>query len=137
MGGCMNFRPHMLPKVRSEVLMDAIGGKLNGRPSTGPMPCTPRISGLVAGHRCASSETVVGAHLGNLGKGMSTKVSDLNVVAACLHCHNLIDGVDSRWWWLMENPCFTTMQRLLTAQHETQAMLLDLGIISVLGAEII
>lgn len=132
-----DYRPHLLPKIRSEVLMDAIGGKLPGGVRTQPMPCTVRISGMVPGHRCASRETVVGAHTGNLGKGMSTKVSDIAVVAACMHCHNLIDMTDSRWWWLMDHRCFETMNRIITAQHETLAMLVDLEIITVKGALII
>jgi len=133
----MNYRPHMLVKVRSDPLMNAIGGKVAGKPIEQPMPCTIRISGLIPGHRCASRETVVGCHLGELGKGMSTKVSDIQVAAGCMNCHMLVDGVDPRWFWLLENHPVTTLKRILTATHETQAMLVELGIISVKGQTLI
>ena len=96
-----------------------------------------RIAGLVPGHRCASRETVVGAHTGNLGKGMSTKVSDIAVVAACMNCHALLDMADSRWFWLMDHRCFETMKRIITARDETLAMLVDQEIITVKGATIL
>lgn len=123
----MSYRPHMLVKVRSEALMDAIGG----------MPCTARIAGLVPGHRCAPANTVVGAHVGRLGKGVATKVSDLNVIAACLHCHQLIDGVDARIWALLKDQPATTLKRLIDAQHETWALLVQAEIITVKGATLI
>ncbi|WP_306150670.1 nuclease domain-containing protein [Roseovarius sp. MMSF_3281] len=133
----MNYRPHLLPKVRSEALTNAIGGKIAGQHFSAPMPCTVRISGLVPGHRCADQSTVVAAHTGNLGKGVSTKVSDIACVAACMACHDLIDGRDSRWWWLMDNRCFETMNRIITAQHETLAMLIEHEIVVVKGGELI
>lgn len=129
----MNYRPHLLTKVRSQDLLDMIGTGWSGR----PFPCTARIAGLVAGHRCSHQDTVVPAHVGNLGKGMSTKVSDLNVIAACAHCHDLIDQRDSRWWWLMDHRCFETMKRLITAQHETLALLVQSDVITIKGATII
>lgn len=121
------YAPHLLPKIRSEALMGAIRG----------MPCTLRISGLVAGHRCAGRDTTVGCHIGNLGKGTSTKVSDLNVVAGCLHCHDLIDRRDGRWAALMRDHGQTVLMRVITAINETQAMLVRDGIITIQKAEII
>lgn len=135
-----DYRPHMLPKVRSRVLMDAVGGKIAGQPQDLPMPCTLRISGLVPGHKCASRETSVFCHLGNLGKGTSTKVSDLNGAAGCDHCHALVDGRDNRWWSvIVADPKLhiIALQRCLTAVFETQAMLVQREIISVRGMKLI
>jgi len=128
----------MLPKVRSEDLMNAIGGKVKGQYQTLPMPCTFRIAGLV-GLQCAHQETVVGCHSGNLGKGMSTKVSDLTAVAGCMVCHGLWDRVLTGWKELHHIPelKWVMFQRALSATHETQAMLTDLKIIKIRGGKLI
>ncbi|WP_138069727.1 DUF1364 domain-containing protein [Sulfitobacter sp. EhC04] len=132
------YRPHMLPKVRSEDLMNAIGGTFSGRHVSLPMPCTMRIAGLV-GLRCADRRTVVGCHSGNLGKGMSTKVSDLSAIAGCMTCHALWDRVQTGWRTLHTDPDLRAQmfQRILAATHETQAMLVQDGIITVKGASLI
>jgi len=134
----MSYRPHLLPKVRSEPLMDAIGGKFGGVKSRECYPCTLRIAGLV-GQRCADRDTVVGAHTGNLGKGQSTKVSDLSVAGACMVCHGLYDRVLTGWINLNDDPVLKVEMiiRVLAGLHETQAMLFDDGIISVKGSVII
>jgi hypothetical protein len=132
-----HYSPHLLPKVRSDVLMQAIGGNLPKKLSGPHYPCTLRIAGLIPGHRCASPDTVVGCHLGNLGKGMSTKVSDLNVGAGCKACHDLIDMVDKRWFKLMEDHGVTVLNRIISSIQETQAMLIRDGIIKVKGGTII
>jgi hypothetical protein len=132
------YRPHMLPKVRSEALMNAIGGKFAGHHMRAPMFCTMRIAGLV-GLQCADRSTVVGCHSGSLGKGMSTKVSDLSAVAGCMVCHGLWDRVLTGWKSLHLDPELKALmyQRVLTATHETQAMLVATSIIKVKGATII
>lgn len=119
--------PHMLPKVRSEAL----------RASCQNMPCTLRIAGF-AGKPCAPQETVVGAHLPIFGKGTSTKVSDLHIVAACSTCHDLLD--------FERNPEGMTIaqrypqafyRQLFLAQAETQARWLANGLLVVPDGEII
>lgn len=134
----MSYRPHMLPKVRSDDLMNAIGGKFGGKYLRRPMPCTMRIAGLV-GLRCADQDTCVGCHSGSLGKGMSTKVSDLTAVSGCMVCHALWDRVQTGWKPLHSDPALRAVmyQRVLAATHETQAMLVHDGIITVKGAVII
>lgn len=123
----MTLNPHMLPKVRSRDLLDAIRG----------MPCEARVSSLFPGHKCASFATVIPAHVGNIGKGMSTKVSDLHVCAACFNCHNLIDRVDARWEWIADNCPTAFMERVMLGTFATQSRLVLLGIIEVRGAELI
>ena len=82
------FRPHMLPKIRSKRIMAA---PALIRQKTGVMmPCTLRIASFL-GERCADDDTCVMAHLPAPGKGTSTKVTDLAAVCACLRCHQLLD----------------------------------------------
>lgn len=126
----MSYRPQLLPKVRAKAIRDAIGGKPHGP----PMPCTARISSIVPGHQCSAQATVVPAHIGRLGKGTSTKVSDLNLIAACHSCHDLIDGRDNRLFWLLEHHPTVLLKRLLDAQHETLAMLVAAEVITIKGA---
>ena len=123
----MSYAPHLLPKVRSERLMESIRG----------MPCTLRISSFVPGHKCASRETVVGCHLPTIGKGTRTKVTDLAVVAACFHCHNLLDRVDLRIDYIEMKFPAALAGRMLDALVETHAMLVSAGIITVADSEII
>jgi len=123
----------MALKVRSKALMDAHRH----------YPCTIRIAGLIPGFRCASSETVVGVHPerlgtgGVIGKGTSTKASDLYAMAGCFHCHNLISGVDPRIEWIMKNHQLILLQRMNSALHETLALHIDLGVVIVPDAELI
>lgn len=121
------YRPHLLPGIVSEKMRKACEG----------LPCTARISSFIPGFSCASQETVVGAHIGNLTKGMGNKTCDLGgLCAACLHCHNLIDRVDARWSFLMEKYPAAVASRLLLAQQETQIMLFLRGVINIPGAEV-
>jgi len=117
--------PALLPKVRSKAVLGAVRG----------MPCTLRIATFVPGHRCADPATVVPCHVGNLGKGMSTKVSDLSVAAGCMACHDLLDGRDSRRAWLIENYPAAVQHRALMGVLETQAMLLMRGALIIPDAE--
>lgn len=134
----MSYRPHLLTKVRSEVLMQSIGGKGVDLNIDGPMHCTLRLAGLV-GLRCADRSTVVGCHQGNLGKGTSTKTSDLSVVAGCLVCHMLQERLLTGWKLLHLDPEMRALmyERILAATHETHSVLAGQGIIRVKGATLI
>lgn len=117
----IDHRPHMLPKLRSEKIMQAMAG----------YPCTLRIASFIPGHTCADQSTVVGCHLPVVGKGMKTKVTDLAVAAGCFHCHLLNEGVDKRVQYIIDRyPTGLTM-RYLNALVETHALLLRDGIILV------
>lgn len=107
------YRPHMMPKVRSETILKAVRG----------YPCTARISSIIPGHRCAAQSTVVACHAEGVGKGVATKVSDAAIFAGCLHCHDLYDMRDKRWHWLMEHHPQVTYKRILAAVIETQTLL--------------
>lgn len=108
--------PHLLPKVRSEQYLHEVADL---------RVCTARVSSFVPGHRCSAPDTCVPAHLGNLGKGMSTKVTDLAVACTCLHCHDLIDRRDSRWDYIAEKYPAAVMHRCLMALIETQSLLVQ------------
>lgn len=114
---------HMLPKVRSDDLLAAARG----------MPCAARVSSLYPGHKCADASTVIMAHVGSLGKGMSTKVSDLHVCAACATCHDLIDRRDNRWKWIADHCAAAFIERVMLGVFETQSRLVALDIITVKG----
>lgn len=123
----MNYRPTLLPKIRAVALTAGVRG----------LPCCARVSTLLAGHRCAAQATVVGAHVGSLGKGVATKVSDHALVAACFHCHEIIDGRDKRLWTILENEPGAYWQRLLHGLIETQAHMIAAGVIQIEGAELL
>ncbi len=123
----MITNPHLLPKVRSPQILSAVQG----------MPCEMRIASFIPGHRCAHASTVVAAHVGSVGKGMSTKVSDHAICAACLHCHDLYDRRDSRWEYLADTHPTAVMQRVLLGTIATQARLFQLGHIIVPKGELV
>lgn len=120
----MMLNPHMLPKMRSQPLLDAIRG----------MPCALRVASFIPGHQCAHISTVVPCHVAIDGRGVATKGSDLFVAAGCIHCHDLIDRRDSRWTYLMDHYPAAVMSRVLAGMQETQARLVAAGIITVKGA---
>lgn len=122
-----DYRPHLLPKVRSSGIMGAMRH----------YPCTLRIASFIPGHSCAPQSTVVGAHLPVVGKGVSTKVTDLAVVAACAHCHDLLDGRDERVNWIASQYPAALHLRYLNALVETQAMLLSDLVIEVPDGDMI
>lgn len=124
----MITNPHLLPKVRSAAIMQAANGQ----------PCSLRIASFIPGRKCAPQSTVVGCHLPTIGKGMSTKVTDLAVVFGCQACHDLLDGRDRAGaQYLMDNYPTAVATRITDALVETQARLLALGIIVVPDGEII
>ncbi len=122
----MTYSPALLPKFRSPELLQAVRG----------MPCTLRVASFIPGHRCASPETVVPCHVGRMGKGLGTKVSDLFVAAGCLHCHDLVDMRDSRWKYLADHHGAQVEQRILAGLMETQTMLVMRGVIVLPGVTI-
>lgn len=114
-----------LPKIRSRALRQAIAG----------MPCALRLATFI-GQPCAPQSTVVGAHLPVVGgKGMGTKVSDLEIVAACVTCHDLLDGRDHRGLAIREREPVAFHLQLIRAGAETRARLVEAGVIRVEGAE--
>lgn len=119
--------PHNLPKVRSKKLLAACAF----------MPCTPRISSFIPGHKCSPQNTVIPAHLPVFGKGVNTKVTDMAVCAACFNCHDLMDGRDPRWSYLMENYPAAVMSRLLNALVETHARAIGMKLIRIDGAKML
>ncbi len=124
----MITNPALLPKIRSRTLLDAIEG----------MPCSLRIASFYPGHRCAPPETVVGCHLPVIGKGMSSKVSDLYVAAGCQHCHDILDGRDHvKAAYIREHYPTALMDRLLQGLAETQARWVGMGLLEAKGQEII
>jgi hypothetical protein len=99
-------------------------------------PCAARVSSLFPGYTCSSQPTVVGCHVGNFGKGISTKTTDMAVIAGCAHCHAIIDGVDRhRRDFIEVNYSTAYVNRLLMGLIETHARLVAAGIITVKGYE--
>lgn len=109
----------LLPKVRSRALLDACA----------QMPCTLRI-GTFIGLPCSGQNTVVGAHIGSMGKGMSTKVSDLSVVAACMTCHDLYDRRSPGGTVIRDRYPAAFGERVLGALQETQARWVEMGLLT-------
>lgn len=124
-----DYRPHLLPKVRSEAIMEGACG----------MPCTLRIASFVPGLKCSGPETTVGAHTPcGWGKGTSTKVTDMAVVYACDVCH----AIESGAWikerdYLWQNHGSMVLQRYLSALTETHALMIQQGVIVIPDAEFV
>lgn len=109
-----------LAKIRSEAITDSAHG----------MPCSLRLPGI-CNHR---PETCVFCHLPGIGKGIGTKVSDLHGCYGCSACHDAID----RWTWEEKGlTAAIVLDAMLRGLAETQARLVDAGIIVVPGARII
>jgi hypothetical protein len=124
----MITNPALLPKVRSEAIMQAANGQ----------PCSLRIASFIPGRKCAPAATVVGCHLPTIGKGMGTKVTDLAVAFGCQACHDLLDGRDRAGAeYLIQNFPTAVATRLTDALVETHARLVGMGIITVEGGEVI
>lgn len=123
-----HYNPVLLPKVRSKAIMDA------GR----DMPCTLRVSSFMPMWKCADDATVVMCHLPSAGKGTSTKSSDLYVAAGCAHCHDILDGRDKgASEYITTHYPAAYAERLLRGMQETQALLIERGLIVVPDGEII
>ena len=119
------FNPDMLPKIRSRALLDACRH----------MPCTLRIASF-GGMQCSAQNTVVPCHLPTIGKGVSTKVSDLFVAAGCQTCHDLLDGRDNRGFVIADAYPAAFAERLMRANHETISRWVAMGLITVEKGEI-
>ncbi len=120
------YRPHMLPAIVSEDVRAAIEG----------MPCTLRLASFI-GLRCSDQTTVVGCHTKcGVGGGQGTKTTDLGIAAGCHLCHDLLDMRHHGWKQLERYPA-GVIERVFHGVMETQAMLVQLGIIQVRGATIL
>lgn len=109
-----------LPKVRSERIMAAARGQ----------QCSLRLPGI-----CNFNDmTTVAAHLPGIGKGTGTKVSDLHVAFACSACHDALDRQTFDRFGL--TPASVWMAAL-RGHCETQARLVEMGLINVPDAEVI
>jgi len=121
----MITNPMLLPKVRSDRIMTAANGQ----------PCSLRIASFV-GLSCGG--TVVGCHLPVTGRGVSTKATDLAVAFGCHVCHEILDGrAQNLQEQIIQQYPAAFGHRLLNALVETQARLVDMGVITVPGAEIV
>ena len=122
------YNPHMLPKLRSEAIMQAAKGR----------NCTLRISSFIPGHKCSPRTTTVGAHLPVFGKGVSTKVTDLAVVFACQNCHDILDGRNvNAYNFLAEKYPSAIPTRCMNALVETLTILMMDGVLNVMDGKII
>jgi hypothetical protein len=124
----MTVSPMMLPKVRSDYL----------RAACHHMPyCTLRIAGFV-GLQCAPNNTLVGCHLPTIGKGVSTKVSDLFIAAGCATCHDILDGRNmAALSQIKDRYPAAFMERIMKANHETLSLWVGMGLIEVKDMEIV
>lgn len=110
----------LLPVVRSSVVRRAAEGQ----------PCALRIASIF-GASCASDRTTVLAHLPWMVGGMGTKGSDIHAVFSCSTCHDIIDR---RIQTIRTAPQDAEVcERALLALAETQARLVEQGIIEVKG----
>ena len=129
-----DFRPHLLPKIRSTRIMAAPSII---RQKTGVMmPCTLRIASFI-GMSCDNDDTNVMAHLPGPGKGTSTKVTDMAAVCACHLCHRLLDQPSPSERAALNRYPSAVSERFFKAMIETQAMLVAHGIIEVPDGEMI
>lgn len=120
--------PELLPKVRSKKIMSSANGQ----------HCALRVSSFYPGHKCAGEDTTVTCHIQTIGKGTSTKVTDLAVAYGCSHCHAIVDGVDKkRAEYITTNYPTAFVQRLLDAMIETQSRLVGEAILFVVDGEIL
>ena len=124
----MNYdNPHSFIKVRSKAIMRAARD----------VPCQLRISNFIPGHNCSDNSTSVMAHPPGVGKGISTKVSDLGTIITCYSCHELLDGRDSRQKYLLDHYPAGVQERITLGILATLQILVDMGVIVVPDGEII
>lgn len=116
----MIINPVLLPKIRSQLIMDAAMGQ----------PCSLRLPGI-CNH---DHTTTVTAHLPGIGKSMGSKVSDLHSAFACSDCHTAIDTFG---WEKRGLTAAIVLDAMLRGHAETQARLVGMGIITVEGANIV
>lgn len=125
----MITNPHLLPKVRSDGLRREIAN----------MQCELRIASFVG--RSCSPGTVVPVHMDglapSLGKGTGTKVSDLNMVAGCQTCHDILARVDPVWQVILERYPAAAQKQIHLSHQATLARWLGAGRLIVPDGEII
>lgn len=102
--------------VRSKAIRDSARGE----------SCTLRIPGVC----CGDPETTVLAHLPYGGRGMGMKAPDTHSAYACRTCHDAIDG---RGGYRVLDA--EALECCLRGIAETQARLIDRGILTVKGAK--
>lgn len=112
--------PVLLPKVRSDALMNAAHG----------MPCSLRLPGI-CNH---NSATTVMCHLPGIGKSVASKVSDLHTAFGCSACHTAIDTFG---WERRGLSAAVVLDAMLRGHAETQARLVALGIITIKGGKLV
>lgn len=116
----MFVNPVLLPKVRSDLLMQSARGQA----------CSLRLPGI-CNHR---NETVVLAHLPGIGKSMASKVSDLHTAYACGACHTAIDTFG---WERRGLTAAIVLDAMLRGHAETQARMVGMGLILVPGMAVV
>ncbi|WP_170759934.1 hypothetical protein [Ruegeria lacuscaerulensis] len=123
----MIVNPNMLPKVRSDALMAECAN----------MPCELRLASFI-GLPCEPQETVVGCHVeGSIGKGTSTKVSDVFVAAGCRLCHDLLAGVDPRGMEIARLYPSAFWHQVMRAQQATMSRWIMAGLVVIPDGKII
>jgi len=121
------YFPQRLPKVRSTAITSAAMGS----------PCTARLASFL-GLQCESRATTVNAHLPVLGKGTSTKVTDMASSFTCSLCHDILDRRRPELFdAIAERYPAGIALRMLESLVETHAILIDMGVIQVKDARII
>lgn len=113
----MHTNPHLLPKVRSELIMA----------SARDMPCSLRLPGICNHNR----QTVVLAHLPGIGKSVASKVSDIHSAFACHACH---DAIDRHTYEKRGLSAAIVLDAMLRGHGETQARWVETGLLIVPGA---
>jgi len=108
------INPALLPKVRSDRLMESASGQA----------CSLRLPGI-CNHR---NDTVVSAHLPGIGKSIGSKVSDLHTAYACSACHTAIDTFG---WEKRGLTAAMVLDAMLRGHAETQARMVGMGLILV------
>ncbi len=108
------MNPALLPKVRSQAIMDSAQG----------MPCSLRLPGI-CNHNDA---TTVLCHLPGIGKSMGSKVSDIHGAFGCSACH---DAIDRHTYEKRGLTAAIVLDAMLRGHAETQAHWVQMGLLSV------
>jgi len=106
--------------VRSETLMASAKGQ----------PCAVRLPMVCTFN---PAQTVL-AHLPGIGKGMSTKGSDIHAAFACAACH---DGIDRRVPQPAHLRDSIILDAMLRGLAETQARWVEMGLLTAKDSETI
>lgn len=120
--------PHMLPKVRSKALRNAVT----------QMPCYLKLAGF-AGMPCNHEAGAnVLCHMPTIGKGTGSKVSDLYAACGCSTCHDLLDWERNPVGAMIrEKYPQAYFEQLMKARDATMGAWVALGLIQVEKGEIV